>query len=320
VSGTRLAALLAVALLSGCAALGSRSALNDAADLPTRTELTDTPFFAQAEYQCGPAALATVLQASKVLATPAELVEKVYVPARRGSLQVEMLATIRSSDRVAYVIEPSAGALAREVAAGRPALVLLNLGIDAWPRWHYAVVIGFDRDRDRWILRSGTTRRQTMSMRRFEGAWHRASRWAVVLLDPGAVPATDDANQYAAAVAHFEVGRSPRQAVRAYETGVKRWPSSAVLQFGLSNALLAAGEAGRAEATLQQLLAREPSHVAARNNLAELLGRRGCKAAAAREIESARALAGAGPFAAAIAATRAEIEALPDASAADCPT
>jgi predicted double-glycine peptidase len=319
VSRTRLAAFFAVALLSGCAAIGTRSALHDAADLPRRVELTDTPFFAQADYQCGPAALATVLQASQVPATPAELVERVYVPARRGSLQVEMLATIRSSDRIAYVVEPSSAALAREVAAGRPALVLLNLGIDAWPKWHYAVVIGFDRDRNGWILRSGTTQRETMSNWRFEGAWRRASRWAVVVLDPGALPRSQEANQYAAAVAHFEAGRSPQRAVLAYEAGAKRWPSSSILQFGLSNALLAAGDPRAAEAALQQVLARDPAHVAARNNLAELLARRGCKAAAAREVATAQALAGTGPFASAIAATRAEIEALPNTAAANCP-
>jgi len=38
--------------------------------LPERTELREVPFFPQEEFQCGPAALATVLAASGVKVTP----------------------------------------------------------------------------------------------------------------------------------------------------------------------------------------------------------------------------------------------------------
>ena len=47
--------------LSGCAVILPQSyALKDQrpSDLPVRAELTEVPFFAQEDYQCGPAALA----------------------------------------------------------------------------------------------------------------------------------------------------------------------------------------------------------------------------------------------------------------------
>ncbi|MGD8236773.1 MAG: hypothetical protein PVJ65_11540, partial [Chromatiales bacterium] len=69
-------------------------------------QLADTPFFPQQAYQCGPAALATVLNANGVSISPEQLVPQVYLPERRGSLQVEMIAAARRYDQVPVVIEP----------------------------------------------------------------------------------------------------------------------------------------------------------------------------------------------------------------------
>jgi len=63
--------LLAALVLTGCASSGPR--LKDyttgAGPLPARVELDATPFFPQRDYQCGPAALATLLSASGVATT-----------------------------------------------------------------------------------------------------------------------------------------------------------------------------------------------------------------------------------------------------------
>ena len=64
--------LAALAALSGCASLMPQTkelAKGLPAGLPEKVELTGTPFFPQTEYQCGPAALATVLNAAGVKVT-----------------------------------------------------------------------------------------------------------------------------------------------------------------------------------------------------------------------------------------------------------
>jgi hypothetical protein len=59
----RVAVTLALLLfLVGCA--GSSRLATLPAGLPSRAELTATPFYPQTEHQCGPAALATVLSAA----------------------------------------------------------------------------------------------------------------------------------------------------------------------------------------------------------------------------------------------------------------
>lgn len=150
---------LLLAALSGCATPQTKRLLESAPAFPQRVELSAVPFFAQEAYQCGPAALATVLNNSGLNVTPDELGPQVYVPARQGSLQFELLAAARRYGRVPYVLRPQLEILAAEVAAGNPVLVLQNLGIAALPFWHYAVVVGFDLARADIVLRSGRERR-----------------------------------------------------------------------------------------------------------------------------------------------------------------
>ncbi len=310
-------AIAASLLVAGCAARPPQNLTDLRAVAPTAIELAATPFFPQEQYQCGPAALATVLAASGVAITPDELVPRVYVPARRGSLQIEMLAATRASGRLAFVIEPNARALLAELAAARPVLVLLNLGLERWPRWHYAVVIGFDPVRQHWLLRSGTRQRETLSLRRFAGAWQRAENWGVVVLNPGELPASHDAERYFAAVASFERAGNAAAAAAAYRAGIARDPAAPQLHFGLGNNLLAADDLDAAHSAFRQALALAPDQVPARNNLAEALSRQGCRDAALREIARAMQAARGGPYEAAVRTTQSEIEAR--AAAASCP-
>lgn len=312
-----LAAIAAISLLAGGCRV-SPVLQGGPVALPERVELTTTPFFPQEDYQCGPAALATLLGASGVEASPAALVDEVYIPARRGSLQTELLAAARQRGRIPFVVDPGADALAALLADGYPVLVLLNLGVRSWPIWHYAVVIGYEHGARRVLLRSGTTRRARMSWRRFRGAWARANDWGFVALRPGDVPRSARAPAYAAAVASFE-RVDPPAALLSYRAGTARWPDEPLLRLGIANALLARGDRAGAEAVLRDLLARTPGDVAARNNYAEILSQRGCRDAALAEIGVARGLARDTAFAAAVDATAAEIAARAAEPGAACP-
>lgn len=157
--------LAAGTLVSGCAGLLPQTAALGKGGLPPglpeRIELTETPFFPQLEYQCGPAALATVLASAGVKTTPDELVPQVYLPARKGSLQVEMLAAARRHGLVSYQLAPRFEDVLREIAAGTPVVVLQNLGFFS-SGWHYAVAMGYDYGGGRLVLRSGTQERDVL--------------------------------------------------------------------------------------------------------------------------------------------------------------
>ena len=240
-------------------------------------ELTAVPFFPQSDYQCGPAALATVLNHAGVAVTPEALVDAVYLPGRRGSLQVELVAATRRQGRVPYPIAGDLAGLTSALDGGHPVLVLQNLGTRRWPVWHFAVVIGYDAGRDRVILRSGTTRREVTGARAFLRSWELGGHWGILVLRPGELPAAADADRYLRAVTDMETLAPPPTLVAAFGAAVERWPDNAWARVGLGNAQYAAGNLALAEATFRQLLDRDPELVIARNNLAHLLGERGCR-------------------------------------------
>jgi tetratricopeptide (TPR) repeat protein len=247
---TRRELLLAVAAvpglaLAGCAAFvpAQTAALRAhmPAGLPPRSELADTAFFAQTEFNCGPAALASALAAIGIDAKPDTLAPQIFLPARHGTLQAEMLAGARRHGALAVLLPADLEMVLREVAAGLPVVVLQNLGLSFSPLWHYAVVVGYDLDGGDIVLRSGATRRALMTLRTFEHTWARSGRWAFVAVPPGRLPRTASEAAVTQALVAFERVASPGQALRGYEAAAERWPNSLSLAIGRGNALHASG-------------------------------------------------------------------------------
>jgi len=293
-------------LLNGCASLlfPQTAALRDAphAGLPERVELSEVPFFPQDEYQCGPAALATVLSHFKVKVTPDDLVGEVYLPERKGSLQVEMLAAARRHGMVSYQLAPRFEDLLREVADGNPVIVLQNLGVGPFERWHYAVAVGYDLGASELALRSGEKQRQVLPFAVNEYVWKRSDYWAMVALPPARIAATADESRWLSAVAALERVGNARAARDAYAASLKRWPESVNAAIGLANTHYSSGELRQAESVLRAALARQPDSVVALNNLAQTLSDQGQNKEALTLIE--RAAAAGGPFAGTVRETR----------------
>lgn len=315
----RTAACVLAVSIAGCAARAPLLPQLTTAQFPARVELADTPFFPQRDYQCGPAALATVLAASGAPATPDSLVAEVYLPGRQGSLQPEIVAAARGHGRLPYVLPPRADALVAQLAAATPVLVMQKLGAGPWPGWHYAVLVGYDVAADRFLLRSGTDERLEIGASRFLATWDRAGRWAMVVLPPGQLPAMPELPRYMEAAAGLEAVGKRDEAARAYEAAVRQWPMAALPRLGLANLSYARGDLRAAERGYREAIALAPGEIAARNNRAEVLLELGCPAAARREIAAAQSLAGDGPLAAAVAESARKIDAVQGPDGVGCP-
>jgi Tetratricopeptide repeat/Peptidase_C39 like family len=301
-----LAGVFILAALGGCASLFPQTASlrqTLAPELHGRVELKGVPFFPQSEYQCGPAALATVLNEAGVKVTPEDLVPEVYLPERKGSLQIEMLAAPRRHGLVSYQLAPRFADVLTEIAAGNPVIVLQNFGEDSW---HYAVAVGYDYYWGKLYLRSGETERQVMPFAVSEVVWMKGGYWSMVVLPPDRIPATAEESRWLSAVAALE-RPDPRAARTAYQTFLKRWPESVNASIGLANTHYALGELREAEAVLRRAAQRAPDSVIVLNNLAQILADDGRDAEALQVIDRAAALGG--PFAGAVEETRKAIRA-----------
>ncbi len=251
-----------------------------------------SPFFPQEEFQCGPAALATILNAAGIGAMPEDLAREVFLPARRGSLQVEMLAAARRHDALAVTLSPRLDALLAEVANGTPVMVLQNLALDWVPMWHYSVVVGYDLGADEIILRSGRTRRLVMAMPAFERTWARSRYWAMVTVPPGSIPATAGESDYVQAAVAFEKVASAAAAHRVYSAATEKWPQNQLALLGLGNTAFSLQDWQAAETAFRKLADVASDPVPALNNLALTLDAQGQLAQALEVARRAASLGG----------------------------
>jgi tetratricopeptide (TPR) repeat protein len=260
----RCAALALVALLVACATPPQTARLRDQPAPPVQLVV---PFVPQEDDLCGPAALAMALRASGAAADLETLVAQVYVPGRQGSLQPEMLAAARRHGRLAVVLPPQLDALLAELRAGHPVIVLQNLALPAAPRWHYAVVTGYDPAQDALVLHSGTTSSMQLSLAVFERTWARSGYWAMVATAPAvpaASPSVDALVQAAIALERVDA----RAALPAWRALAERDPGSYGAWFGWGTAALQHKDIATAQQAFARALALRPDAADAWNNLA----------------------------------------------------
>jgi len=259
--------------LKGCGLLPS-GPLPQAPGEPDRAMIVGVPFFAQDEFQCGPASLAMVLKWSGIDTLPSDLTPEVYSPGRKGSLQTSLIGSARRHGRVAYPISGSQALLA-EISAGHPVIVLVNLGFSWYPKWHYAVVIGYDQHKGEVVLHSGLTAEEILSTRVFMNIWQRSSYWGLLVLPPDRLPASVIELEWLEAVAGLEQAGQWRAAKTGYVTALKHWKASFAAWMGLGNSRYGLHELDGAIEAFQRATTLQPENGMAFNNLAHVLYERG---------------------------------------------
>jgi hypothetical protein len=260
-------------VLSGCGLLSTGDLLQSPGG-PARAIIDKVPFFAQEELQCGPAALAMTLNWSGIEVLPSDLAPEVFTPDLKGSLQSSLIGATRRHGRVAYPFTDREALLA-EVSAGHPVIVLVNLGLSWYPKWHYAVVIGFDQEREEIILHSGVTANEHLSFRVFLNIWQRGDYWGLLVLPPDRLPARVEEGNWLEAVAGLESAGQWQSAADGYSAALKRWPNSFTSWMGLGNSRYTLPDlAGSAEAFRRAALL-QPENGMPFNNLAQVLSSQG---------------------------------------------
>jgi tetratricopeptide (TPR) repeat protein len=198
-------------------------------------------------------------------------VDRVYIPSLKGSLREEMAAAARDHGMLAYPLHASLADLLEEIAHGNPVLVFQNISLPVMPKWHYAVVVGYDLRSREIVLRSGTTRRWRTSLGTFERTWSRGDYWALVILPAGEIPASARPATYLQAARDLEVSGQAEAARAAYRSATERWPELPAGWMSWGNSLYSNGDFSQSAAAFRQATVLAPADPRAWNNLAYAL-------------------------------------------------
>jgi ABC-type bacteriocin/lantibiotic exporter with double-glycine peptidase domain len=207
IRATLLIAGSAVAL-AGC----SGNVAPQVSRLPERVELSGTFYRGEAN-QSGPQVLASLLSQQGIVITPGLLEKPLHLPDAQDKLQQNLQDLAREYGMVVYPLDSNLPALLTQVAAGYPVMVRFSEGSAFWAEPRYAILSGYDRHKQKVLLRAGMNRRELMSFSSFESAFEKSGGWAVLIQKPSQIPAEVDRNRWLkAADALAQAGQEPEAA------------------------------------------------------------------------------------------------------------
>ena len=275
-------------LLSGCTAIAiaDRVIPKEPQDLPTDIRL-DVPFIEQTDNLCGPASLAMVANYYGQNVTAEDVAELIYIPKKKGSLQLEMQAAARSLGFVAYSMNMDLASLRSEINAERPVIVLQNLAFNVYPVWHYSVVTGRDPNNDYLLLHSGRHEYYRSSWTTVENTWRRGNYWALIAAPVGDIPNSVTQNEAVNAAIDLEKTGKLRAAQLTYSAIVERWPENFTAQVGLANTHMQLKEPLAASEAYKQALRLDTQSADTLNNFAYSAFDLGCEITALKAASCA---------------------------------
>ncbi|WP_432217166.1 peptidase C39 family protein [Pseudomonas kribbensis] len=211
-SRIRMALLVAgcVTALVGCAG----SVAPEVQRLPERVELSGTFYRGEAN-QSGPQVLASLLSQQGIVITPGLLEKPLHLPGAEDKLQQNMQNLAREYGMVVYPVDARLPALLTQVAAGYPVMVRFSEGSAFWAEPRYAILSGYDRKKQKVLLRAGMNRRELMSFSSFESALEKSGGWAVLIQKPSQLPAAVDRQRWLKAADELAQSGQEREAAQA---------------------------------------------------------------------------------------------------------
>lgn len=204
-----------------------------------------------------------------------ELDGRTLIPAKGGTLQVELAATARENGLLVYPLTPTIDALISELEKQHPVIVLVNRGYAWYPLWHYAPVTGYNIEKRTIVTHFSEQPNEAIPLSTFTALWERSENWGVVLMPPDQLPASASPKTFLQAAYTLEKTGLRDEAIIAYKSALLRRPKDINILFALANGYYHSHQIKNAEKTYRKLLSLKPGHPLAVNNLADLLCRTG---------------------------------------------
>lgn len=149
------------------------------------TLLTGVPFYQQEAYECGPAALATVINywhaktgaASAV--TPDEIVTEIFSPSARGVLGIDLALYAKKRGFQTHTLTGSPSEIKKQIDEGIPPIILVDYGFSFYQRNHFMVVTGYAANGV--LVNSGRAENEFIEQEDFLKIWKKTGYWMLVV-------------------------------------------------------------------------------------------------------------------------------------------
>lgn len=198
-------------------------------------EIMNVPFYPQEAFYCGPTTLAEVFNFHGADTSPQAIAPNLFVPELEGSLQLEMVSASRQQGLLSYAQKGNLPQLLGLIRDDIPVVVLQNVSIAWLPMWHYALVIGYDLQREEIILHTGETERHTLNFATFERTWARGDYWLLAAVPPEKMSKQFTPLDYTQAAQDL-LSTGQKEAGRvALQTAIKSWPDYWLSYFLIGN-------------------------------------------------------------------------------------
>lgn len=283
---------LFVALSIGCVSktIQTDAFLRENSFAATEKTIDQVPFIEQSAGHCGPATLAMAINWAGLPVSVEQISKQVFTPGMKGSLQTDMISAARRNGLLAIPIT-GIESLMKELSAGNPVIVFENLALRWLPQWHYAIVFGYDLEKQTVLMHSGPESFKHWDIRKFERSWMLGEYWGLVVLPTDKLSASAGELAQVKAAAALEQLKFIVGAKKSYQNILKRWPQSLGAAIGLANIAFADGESGEAAHLLEQAIKYHPQASVAWHNLAIAQGTLKRKKSAKKSSERAIELA-----------------------------
>lgn len=179
-TGICFALVLLFASLVACTAAGpSRGPVAASTKSKDTRVIKNVPFFPQEKFQCGPAAMSSVLNFRGLTITPEEIARDIYSESARGTLNSDMVFFAERKGMKATQYSGTLDDLKKNINDSNPLIVLVDYGFLTYRKDHFMVIVGYDEDNV--IAHSGKDSFMKVPNDEFLGIWKKTKNWTLLI-------------------------------------------------------------------------------------------------------------------------------------------
>jgi hypothetical protein len=148
--------------------------------------LPDIPFFKQEDYQCGPAALATVIDfwykrtGKRAWVTPEQIAPEIYSPTARGVLGIDLEIYAQKHGFKGRQFSGKVADLREAIDLSTPPIIFVDYGFGFYEQGHFMVVTGYGPEGI--VVNSGPYENRFIPEKELNRIWKKTGYWTFILL------------------------------------------------------------------------------------------------------------------------------------------